>query len=133
VRWTVFKSQFFGFAAQKYSAKPQLKNCHLARRYNFKSESTIMSEIYKMYRLRIIVTIVLAVVVTVIIVLGAFLFLASTQVDSQIDLKFISINSKSIGAIFMTLGIGLLVYLIKSIPKITIQKKDDTFTLHADE
>jgi hypothetical protein len=76
---------------------------------------------------------VLAVVVTVIIVLGAFLFLASTQVDSQIDLKFISINSKSIGAIFMTLGIGLLVYLIKSIPKITIQKKDDTFTLHADE
>jgi hypothetical protein len=25
--WTVFKSQFCGFAAQKYSTKPQLKNC----------------------------------------------------------------------------------------------------------
>jgi hypothetical protein len=25
--WTVFKSQFYGFAAQKYSIKPQLKNC----------------------------------------------------------------------------------------------------------
>jgi hypothetical protein len=33
VRWTVFKSQFCGFAAQKYSTKPQLKNCRLARRY----------------------------------------------------------------------------------------------------
>ena len=31
--WTVFKSQFCGFAAQKYSTKPQLKNCRLARRY----------------------------------------------------------------------------------------------------
>ena len=30
--WTVFKSQFCGFAAQKYSTKPQLKNCRLARR-----------------------------------------------------------------------------------------------------
>jgi len=27
LRWTVFKSQFYGFAAQKYSIKPQLKNC----------------------------------------------------------------------------------------------------------
>ena len=25
--WTVFKSRFYGFAAQKYSIKPQLKNC----------------------------------------------------------------------------------------------------------
>jgi hypothetical protein len=33
VRWTVFKSQSCGFAAQKYSTKPQLKNCRLARRY----------------------------------------------------------------------------------------------------
>jgi hypothetical protein len=33
VRWTVFKSRFYGFAAQKYSTKPQLKNCRLARRY----------------------------------------------------------------------------------------------------
>jgi hypothetical protein len=33
VCWTVFKSQFCGFAAQKYSTKPQLKNCRLARRY----------------------------------------------------------------------------------------------------
>jgi len=33
VRWTVFKSQFCGFAAQKYSTKLQLKNCRLARRY----------------------------------------------------------------------------------------------------
>ena len=33
MRWTVFKSQFCGFAAQKYSTKPQLKNCRLARRY----------------------------------------------------------------------------------------------------
>jgi len=33
VRWTVFKSQFCGFAAQKNSTKPQLKNCRLARRY----------------------------------------------------------------------------------------------------
>ena len=32
VRWTVFKSQFFGFAAQKYSTKLQLKSCRLARR-----------------------------------------------------------------------------------------------------
>jgi len=32
VCWTVFKSQFCGFAAQKYSTKPQLKNCRLARR-----------------------------------------------------------------------------------------------------
>jgi hypothetical protein len=31
--WTVFKSRFCGFAAQKYSTKPQLKNCRLARRY----------------------------------------------------------------------------------------------------
>ena len=31
--WTVFKSQFCGFAAQKYSTKPQLKSCRLARRY----------------------------------------------------------------------------------------------------
>jgi hypothetical protein len=31
--WTVFKSQFCGFAAQKYSTKLQLKNCRLARRY----------------------------------------------------------------------------------------------------
>jgi hypothetical protein len=30
--WTVFKSRFCGFAAQKYSTKPQLKNCRLARR-----------------------------------------------------------------------------------------------------
>jgi hypothetical protein len=36
VRWTVFKSQFCGFAAQKYSTKPQLKNCRLARRYDGK-------------------------------------------------------------------------------------------------
>jgi hypothetical protein len=27
LHWTVFKSQFYGFAAQKYSIKPQLKNC----------------------------------------------------------------------------------------------------------
>jgi hypothetical protein len=27
LRWTVFKSRFYGFAAQKYSIKPQLKNC----------------------------------------------------------------------------------------------------------
>jgi hypothetical protein len=27
LRWTVFKSQFYGFAAQKFSIKPQLKNC----------------------------------------------------------------------------------------------------------
>ena len=27
LRWTVFKSQFYGFAAQKCSIKPQLKNC----------------------------------------------------------------------------------------------------------
>jgi len=33
VRWTVFKSRFCGFAAQKYSTKLQLKNCRLARRY----------------------------------------------------------------------------------------------------
>jgi hypothetical protein len=33
VRWTVFKSQFCGFAEQKYPTKPQLKNCRLARRY----------------------------------------------------------------------------------------------------
>jgi hypothetical protein len=33
VCWTVFKSQFCGFAAQKYSTKLQLKNCRLARRY----------------------------------------------------------------------------------------------------
>jgi hypothetical protein len=33
VRWTVFKSQFCGFAAQKYSTKLRLKNCRLARRY----------------------------------------------------------------------------------------------------
>jgi thiosulfate reductase cytochrome b subunit len=38
--WTVFKSQFCGFAAQKYSTKPQLKNCRLARRYA-KSKTTI--------------------------------------------------------------------------------------------
>jgi hypothetical protein len=31
--WTVFKSQFCGFAAQKYSTKLRLKNCRLARRY----------------------------------------------------------------------------------------------------
>jgi hypothetical protein len=31
--WTVFKSQFCGFAAQKYSTKLQLKTCRLARRY----------------------------------------------------------------------------------------------------
>ena len=31
--WTVFESRFCGFAAQKYSTKPQLKNCRLARRY----------------------------------------------------------------------------------------------------
>ena len=31
--WTAFKSRFCGFAAQKYSTKPQLKNCRLARRY----------------------------------------------------------------------------------------------------
>jgi hypothetical protein len=30
--WTVFKSQFCGFAAQNYSTKLQLKNCRLARR-----------------------------------------------------------------------------------------------------
>jgi hypothetical protein len=30
--WTVFKSQFYGFAAQKYSIKLQLKICRLARR-----------------------------------------------------------------------------------------------------
>jgi hypothetical protein len=30
--WTVFKLQFCGFAAQKYSTKPQLKNCRLAQR-----------------------------------------------------------------------------------------------------
>jgi hypothetical protein len=42
VRWTVFKSQLCGFAAQKYSTKPQLKNCRLARRYvrqNVKAKS----------------------------------------------------------------------------------------------
>jgi ectoine hydroxylase-related dioxygenase (phytanoyl-CoA dioxygenase family) len=33
VRWTVFKSQLCGFAAQKYSTKLRLKNCRLARRY----------------------------------------------------------------------------------------------------
>jgi hypothetical protein len=33
LHWTGFKSQFCGFAAQKYSTKPQLKNCRLARRY----------------------------------------------------------------------------------------------------
>ena len=33
MRWTVFKSQFCGFAAQKNSTKPRLKNCRLARRY----------------------------------------------------------------------------------------------------
>ncbi len=27
LRWTVFKSRFYGFAAQKCSIKPQLKNC----------------------------------------------------------------------------------------------------------
>jgi hypothetical protein len=27
VRWTVFKSRFYGFAAQNNSIKPQLKNC----------------------------------------------------------------------------------------------------------
>jgi hypothetical protein len=32
VRWTVCKSQFCGFAAQKVSTKLQLKNCRLARR-----------------------------------------------------------------------------------------------------
>ena len=31
--WTVFKSQFCGFAAQKVSTKLQLKICRLARRY----------------------------------------------------------------------------------------------------
>jgi hypothetical protein len=31
--WTAFKSQFYGFAAQKYSIKLQLKICRLARRY----------------------------------------------------------------------------------------------------
>jgi hypothetical protein len=30
---SVFKSRLYGFAAQKYSTKPQLKNCRLARRY----------------------------------------------------------------------------------------------------
>ena len=38
MRWTVFKSQFCGFAAQKYSTKPQLKNCRLARRYAMDSD-----------------------------------------------------------------------------------------------
>ena len=33
MRWTVFKSQLCGFAAQKYPTKLQLKNCRLARRY----------------------------------------------------------------------------------------------------
>ncbi len=28
-----YKSRFYSFAAQKYSIKPQLKNCQLARRY----------------------------------------------------------------------------------------------------
>ena len=32
-RWTVFKSQFCGFSAQKYSIKLQLKNYRLARHY----------------------------------------------------------------------------------------------------
>jgi hypothetical protein len=31
--WTAFKSQFYGFAAQKYSIKLQRKICRLARRY----------------------------------------------------------------------------------------------------
>jgi hypothetical protein len=31
--WTAFKSRLCGFAAQKYSTKPQLKSCRLARRY----------------------------------------------------------------------------------------------------
>lgn len=98
----------------------------------FKSELSVMSEIYKMYRLRIIATIVLSVVATIIIVVGAFLFLVSTQADSQIDFKFIKITSKNIGAIFMTLGMGFMVYLIRSIPKLKM-KKDGSFTLHADE
>jgi hypothetical protein len=34
VCWTVFKLRFCDFAAQKFSTKPQLKNCRLARRYN---------------------------------------------------------------------------------------------------
>jgi len=33
LRWTVFKSRLCGFAAQKYSTKPQLKNCRWTRRY----------------------------------------------------------------------------------------------------
>jgi len=41
--WTVFKSQFCGFAAQKYSTKPQLKNSRLARRYSFAFSSLPLS------------------------------------------------------------------------------------------
>jgi hypothetical protein len=33
LHWTEFKSQLCGFAAQKYSTKPQLKFCRLPRRY----------------------------------------------------------------------------------------------------
>ncbi|RYY04020.1 MAG: DUF4234 domain-containing protein [Gammaproteobacteria bacterium] len=41
MRWTVFKLRFCGFAAQKYSTKPQLKNCRLARRYAKKWSSVL--------------------------------------------------------------------------------------------
>jgi len=46
VCWTVFKSQFCGFAAQKYSTKPQLKNCRLARRYGLLGFGSLRAETF---------------------------------------------------------------------------------------
>jgi hypothetical protein len=39
VQWTVFKSQLCGFAEQKYSTNPQLKNCRLTWRYKRKPKA----------------------------------------------------------------------------------------------
>ena len=44
--WTAFKSQFCGFAAQKYSTKLQLKICRLARRYGLLGFCLVRAETF---------------------------------------------------------------------------------------
>lgn len=91
-----------------------------------------MSELYRIYKLRIIATYFLSFISFMILLLGAYFFLIYPDGDAIIDMKILKVSAKNMGVIFMVTGVMLVFYLVKSLPKLDVKNKN-SFTLNADD
>lgn len=96
------------------------------------NESQIMNKLYRIYKLRIIATYILSFISLVVLLMGGYFFSMYPDGDTIFDTKILKISTKNMGVILMATGVILIVYLVKSLPKLDVKNKK-SFTLNANE